>query len=315
VTLLRDALLTGNVQVRLGAAVTQLVGTTSVSEVCYVGPDGNTATAQADRYVLAGGAIESARLLLLSGALGNSSGLVGRHLMFHHRTSVVGVLRRRVHGHRGRSATMGLGDLRGTPGDPARPLGGLVELAAAGDVIAEAKHYALALGQTGDALRRLLAQSPLRDKLVALVMHGEDAPQPINRIELDSTHTDAFGRAAARIVYAPHAFELAARDAYVPQLLAIQQQAGAQIAFVVPPDDSSRAGQALGTLRMGLDPATSVCDRVGKLHDVGNLWCADGGLFPTSSGSPPLLTIQAVALWVAANIASPSDPTAVLEET
>jgi choline dehydrogenase-like flavoprotein len=235
--------------------------------------------------------------------------------MFHHRTSVLGVLRHRVHGHRGRSATMGLGDLRGTPGDPASPLGGLVELAAVSDVIAEAKYYALTLGQTGDALRRLLEQSPLRDKLVALVMHGEDAPQASNRVELEPSQTDAYGRAAARITYVPHAFELAARDFYVPQLLAIQERAGAQLAFVVQPDDASRAGQALGTLRMGDDPATSVCDQVGRLHDVDNLWCADGALFPTSSGSPPLLTIQALALWVAANIASPANPYAVLVES
>jgi choline dehydrogenase-like flavoprotein len=92
-------------------------------------------------------------------------------------------------------------------------------------------------------------------------------------------------------------------------------RAGAQLAFVAQPDDASRAGQALGTLRMGDDPAASVCDRVGKLHDVDNLWCADGGLFPTSSGSPPLLTIQALALWVAANIANPADPSAVLVES
>jgi choline dehydrogenase-like flavoprotein len=315
VTLLRDALLTGNVQLRVGAAVTQLVGTTSVSEVHYVASDGSMQSASADRYVLAAGAIESARLLLLSGGLGNSTGLVGRHLMFHHRTSVLGVLPRRVHGHRGRSATMGLADLCGTPNDSAHPLGGLVELAAAGDLIAEAKHYALTLGQTGDVLRRLLEQSPLRDKLVALIMHGEDAPQASNRIELDTAAPDAYGRAGPRITYAPHAFELTARDTYIPQLIAIHERAGAQLAFVAQADDASRAGQALGTLRMGLDPTASVCDRLGKLHDVGNLWCADGALFPTSSGFPPLLTIQALALWVAANIASPADPTAVLEES
>ena len=40
----------------------------------------------------------------------------------------------------------------------------------------------------------------------------------------------------------------------------------------------------------------SVCDRFGKLHDLGNLWCADAGLFPTSSGFNPTLTLQTVAL-------------------
>ena len=55
----------------------------------------------------------------------------------------------------------------------------------------------------------------------------------------------------------------------------------------------------MGTMRMGDDPTASVCDRFGKLHDLGNLWCADAGLFPTSSGFNPTLTLQTVALWVA----------------
>ncbi len=71
----------------------------------------------------------------------------------------------------------------------------------------------------------------------------------------------------------------------------------------------------MGTLRMGNDPTTSVCDRTGKFHDVGNLWCADGGLFPTSSGLNPTLTLQALALWVAANIVSPGELTVVLVES
>lgn len=71
----------------------------------------------------------------------------------------------------------------------------------------------------------------------------------------------------------------------------------------------------MGTLRMGNDPTTSVCDRTGKFHDVGNFWCADGGLFPTSSGLNPTLTLQALALWVAANIVSSGELTVVLVES
>ena len=59
-----------------------------------------------------------------------------------------------------------------------------------------------------------------------------------------------------------------------------------------------------------------MCDRTGKLHDVGNLYAADGSLFPTSSGFNPTLTLQALALWVAANLVlSPGDPTSVLVES
>ena len=51
----------------------------------------------------------------------------------------------------------------------------------------------------------------------------------------------------------------------------------------------------LGTLRMGIDPERSVTDPYGKFHDLENLYCADGGVFVTSTGYNPTLTIQALA--------------------
>jgi gluconate 2-dehydrogenase alpha chain len=319
VTLLRDALITGRIQLRFNAAVMRLVANGSGTEITgveYLDAKGDRITVTATRYVLAASAIESARILMMSDpALGNSSGLVGRNLMFHYQTVVIGVLRDRVHGHRGRSVTMGMSDFRGTPGDPNAPLGGVIELATSGDLIGEAKNYALALGKTGPLLAKLVQQSPFRDKLVAMIMQAEDAPQPTNRVDLDPGLTDVYGRPAARVTYANHAFEKTAREAYVPKMLAIHEQAGAQFGLVAPPDTPSQSRHVMGTLRMGDDATTSVCDRYGKLHDLGNLWCADGALFPTSSGFNPTLTIQALALWVGANMVSSADPTAVLEES
>ena len=146
-------------------------------------------------------------------------------------------------------------------------------------VIGEAKNYALALGKIGDPLRRLVEQSPLRDKLVAMIMQAEDAPQAANRIDLDPDLKDVYGRPAVRVTYQNHAFETGARDFYVPKMLAICEAAGAQFGLVAPVDSPSQSRHIMGTLRMGDDPATSVCDRVGKLHDLANVWCADGGLF------------------------------------
>jgi len=69
----------------------------------------------------------------------------------------------------------------------------------------------------------------------------------------------------------------------------------------------------MGTLRMGDDPKTSVCDRFGKFHDLENLYCADGAVFVTSSGFNPTLTIQALALRTAGNIVFPGSPERVLQ--
>lgn len=319
VTLLREALLTGKVQLRFNAAVMKLVANstkTAITAVAYMDPSGAMQTVSADRYVLAASAGESARLMLLSDpSLGNSSDQIGRNLMFHFQTQVIGVLNQRVHGHRGRSVTMGLSDFRGVPNDPTRPLGGVIELATSSDLIGEAKNYALQLNQSGATLTSLIRQSPLRDKLVAMIMQAEDAPQTTNRIDLDPSVTDVYGRPAGRVTYANHKWETDTRDFYIPKLLDIQKAAGAQFGLIAPIDTPSQSRHVMGTMRMGTDPTTSVCDRTGKLHDLGNLYCADGGLFPTSSGYNPTLTIQTLALWVAGNLVNPADPTSILVES
>jgi choline dehydrogenase-like flavoprotein len=57
---------------------------------------------------------------------------------------------------------------------------------------------------------------------------------------------------------------------------------------------------------MGTDSATSVVDPTGRFWDVDNLFACDGGVFPTSSGYNPTLTIIAVALKIAHAMAGTS---------
>jgi len=58
----------------------------------------------------------------------------------------------------------------------------------------------------------------------------------------------------------------------------------------------------MGTAAMGSDKRTSVIDEQGRLHDVRDLYVADGSAFPTSSGVNPMLTIMAIADHVARGI-------------
>ena len=51
----------------------------------------------------------------------------------------------------------------------------------------------------------------------------------------------------------------------------------------------------MGTVRMGTDPATSVADAHGRLHQLENVVIADSSLFVTSSGYGPTLTLAALA--------------------
>jgi choline dehydrogenase-like flavoprotein len=54
-----------------------------------------------------------------------------------------------------------------------------------------------------------------------------------------------------------------------------------------------------GTARMGADPATSVVDPSGKVHDLDNLYIADSAVFPASGANNPSLTIAALSLRLA----------------
>jgi choline dehydrogenase-like flavoprotein len=55
---------------------------------------------------------------------------------------------------------------------------------------------------------------------------------------------------------------------------------------------------------MGTDPATSVCDPTGTLHDCPNVVLADGSVHVTNGGVNPTLTIMALAWRSAEALAS-----------
>jgi choline dehydrogenase-like flavoprotein len=328
VTTLREALLTGKCQLRFNCRVTRLLhdGGRHVTGVEYVDADGNTQQASADQYIVAATAVESARLCLLSDlggpGLGNSSGMVGRNLMYHFQTIAVGIYAQRFHGERGRSVTHGIADFRGVlPGgealDPNLKLGGIIEIGTDSEAITAARSNleALAFAQLQGinlSLKQLLVNSPFLAHIAIMELQAEDAPQVTNQVDLDPQLRDVFGLPAARVTYGNSSFEKDARTFYAPKMIDIHRAAGAQYGFIAPADSPSQSRHVMGTLRMGTDPATSVCDAFGKFHDVDNLYAMDGGVFVTSSGYNPTLTIITLALRAAANIVSPGSPDRVL---
>lgn len=60
-------------------------------------------------------------------------------------------------------------------------------------------------------------------------------------------------------------------------------------------DIETAAFHPLGTCRMGSDPRESVLNDQMKVHDLENIWVADGSVFPTSLGVNPQVTIMAFA--------------------
>lgn len=62
----------------------------------------------------------------------------------------------------------------------------------------------------------------------------------------------------------------------------------------------------MGRCRMGTDPASSVANTDGELHDIQGVWIADGSAFPSASGANPMISIMALALRTAEKIAERS---------
>jgi choline dehydrogenase-like flavoprotein len=93
----------------------------------------------------------------------------------------------------------------------------------------------------------------------------------------------------------------AAGAVLVRQARRILHRAGAWATYVQPVRTFSHA---LGTLRMGTDPARSVLDPWGRFRGLDNLYVADASALPTSAGVNPSLTIAACALRLGARLES-----------
>jgi choline dehydrogenase-like flavoprotein len=310
---LRHSLRTGRCDIRPESYVIDVLldGTGGRARgVRYLDADGTAHEVSATNVILGAGAFETPRLLLRSG-IGNPD-VVGRYLMYHFQTYVLGIFPFRLHAHRGRSVTHLMDDpivgdaeseAAARAGDLPWFRGGIVEHGGAGHPIMEAVHLPFGPDHT-----RLMLDSPMRDRMAAFTMQGEDLPQASNRIDLDPRVTDAWGLPAGRVTYQPHRHEVVCSRHWAPRLQAVMSDAGAENTFSVtspplpeqlalfPGDPTPTSRHVMGTARMGDDARTSVCDRWQRLHDVENVVITDSSVFPTSTGYGPTLTIVALAI-------------------
>jgi choline dehydrogenase-like flavoprotein len=181
--------------------------------------------------------------------------------------------------------------------------GGVSELGGQYHPISEAKYLPL----IGENHKKWMKSSPFRDHMSALNIIGEDPPMLTNRVDLDENVRDVYGFPVARVTYKSHPNDEKAAQYYRPKMERILWEAGAALvlwadALPIPGPDVPDTKHLLGTLRMGADPDRSVTDRYGKFHDLTNLYCADGGLFVTSTSYNPTLTQQALAAMQAHHI-------------
>jgi choline dehydrogenase-like flavoprotein len=315
VAMLQRALLTGRCELRPETFVSRiLVKNDRATGVEYHRSDGSTGVEMARYVVVAGGAIETPRLLLLSDF---DHPLIGRRLMFHFQTFVSGVMPFPLHAHRGRSVTHVHDDFVVDDEDATRHAkerglpwirGGLVEHGGGGHPILEASLY-----RPGARHAAMMRSSPMRDRLWAFTVQGEDLPQGSNRVDLDPKVRDVWGYPSPRVTYRPHRHEWVASGYYAPRLTAVLEDMGAVRTNTAtsPSSAGDFAGHLsaapisrhiMGTVRMGHDPSDSVVDSFGRIHDVENVVIADSSTFVTSTGYGPTLTIAALALRAARSL-------------
>jgi choline dehydrogenase-like flavoprotein len=73
---------------------------------------------------------------------------------------------------------------------------------------------------------------------------------------------------------------------------------------IVPREYVTFSAHQMGSCRMGRDPAASVANPWGELHDTRGVWIGDASAFPSASGTNPMATIMALARRTAHAIAA-----------
>jgi choline dehydrogenase-like flavoprotein len=250
----------------------------------------------ADLVVLAGAAVQNARLLLASD-VANRSGLVGGYFTMHSIANAHGLFDEDTECALGLSA----GTLTCQDDYPKSRSGPAFGSLTWGIAPAVKPNDLLGIAMTrpelfGEALHVFMRRAATRIGLINGI--AESVPIRSNRVEL-AAERDANGVPLARIVHT-HAPESAAlwrhANASGSQII---KAAGAIEAWTSPmPAFAHLSG---GTI-MGKDPQASVTDSYGGAHDVPNLFIAGGGLFPTIGAVSPTFTLLALADRTAAHL-------------
>ena len=252
--------------------------------------DGLRMNVHAGLFILSCGAVNSAALLLRSAnskhplGLANSSDQVGRNYMVHNNSGLVAIDPRRKNDVVFQK-TLAVNDYYLQGPDWPYPLGNLQLVG---------KVQAPMVATLRPNVPRFVLQA-MTERSVDWWIMSEDLPDPDNRVHLTKT-------GKIQIRWTPN--NLATHQKLTQLAKTMLQEAGYPIVFTQPMGIATNSHMC-GTLRFGLDPATSVLDPFCKAHDLTNLFIVDASFFPSSAAMNPALTIAAQALRVAHHLMKP----------
>ena len=277
----------------------------------YLDRSGNVHHQAARSVVMAGNGIGTPRLLLMSkseaypAGLLNSSGLVGKNLMFHPYAMTTGLIPDLSETWKGPMGNI-LMSQEFYETDPRRDF---------------VRGYAYQLNRGSGPLFTALggAHQPVKwgaghhedfaerfGHAITLAGIGEDLPEEHNTVTLDEELTDSSGLPAPKINYTLSENSRRMMDHSIKSATTVLQEAGATRVMTNP---LLRGGgwHLMGTARMGDDPERSVVDKWCQAHDVDNVFIVDGSVFVTAGAVNPTPTLQAIALRAADYIAHERD--------
>jgi choline dehydrogenase-like flavoprotein len=263
---------------------------------------------KAKAVVLCANGAETSRLLLLSKSnlfphgLANSSGLVGKYLMFNGGAAAGAVFEHELNEYKSIAVTRILHDFYDT--DPKRGFygGGGIDFRDASNPIGFAMGGLPPDSPSWGAEYKKLLKECFTRTTIALA-HSTSLPMERNTVTLDDLAKDAWGLPAMRITYKDHPDDIKFSKFLLDRASELLDAAGAKKKWAYPVGEQSFGFHLLGTCRMGNDPKKSVVDKFHRAHDVNNLFICDGSSFVTSGRGQPTCTIQALAYRAADNIA------------
>lgn len=306
-TMIPEAEATGRCEVRANSYVVR-IGTNTrgrASGIEYLDVAGREHFQHARAVIVCANGAETPRLLLMSASarfpdgLANSSGVVGKYLMFNYSARTGAVFEHELNEYKSVQVTRVLHDFYDS--DPKRGFygGGGIDAR----IGPQPAVWALRVGEEGPSwgagYKTRLAEFP-RSMVVA--GHGTSLPVESNSVSLDPRLKDDWGRPAIRVTYRDHPDDLANARFLQDRSVEILDAAGALRVLRTPIVEQDFSMHLLGTCRMGNEASTSVIDRYHRTHDVQNLFLCDGSSFVTSGRGQPTMTIQALAFRAAGHI-------------
>jgi len=294
---------TGNLDLRVESTATHIEHgpDTRVNAVVYRDAQGREQHQKARAVCVAGNAIETARLLLLSSSakfpqgLANSSGHVGRNYCHHVTGFVWGFFEQPVYPWRGATLAGVVEDE--VINEPKRGFAGGYRMELVSLDLPSLPSVGLPYGWGRDFASLIENYR----NMAGMFLNGEDLPRSENRITLDASVKDAFGLPVAHVHVDEHVNDESLRKHAQAQMTKLYEAVGAKRIVVGP---APPATHNMCTARMSANPRDGVANAWGQTHDVRNLFISDGSVLTTSGAANPTLTIVALALRQAEYIAS-----------